>query len=312
MTRFRRTTRASPAPRRFDEAFLRRLERLTLHAERTLRGRPGGEHPSARALPSAEFTQHRAYVPGDDPRYVDWAVYARSDEHFIRLGETPQDVRVHLLLDHSASMAWAGEATALTKLDAAAQLAALLGHVALAAGDMVRVVPVAERAAPPIFGPASGKARSNELLRSLAALGAAHGTTLGAALHDYAIARGDHGGLLVLLSDLWTLEPAALDTALRLLRPPRWQLLILHLLDPAELAPPPLGPIELEDVESGQRVTVTLDAATIGAYALHLQQWQAALRATCARAAATYLPISSDWEIDRVVVPFLQKRRLLR
>lgn len=305
--RLRRGPRRASTPARFDELFYRRLERLTLQAERTLRGRPGGEHPSTRSLPSAEFTQHRPYVTGDDPRYVDWAVYARSDEHFVRLGETPQEVRVHLLIDHSASMAWGWPRT---KLDAACQLAAVLGHIALAAGDVVRAVPVAEVVTPG-FGPATGKARSQALLRFLAALQPARGTALAPALSDYTAAHHGRGGVLVLLSDLWTLEPESLDGLLRRLRPPRWQVLLLHLLDPAEVTPPAVGETELEDLETGQRVMLRLDAATIGAYRAALDVWFAGLESTCRRHGATILRLDTTWALDTVVIPFLTARRVL-
>lgn len=305
--RFRRGARRSSTPARFDDVFYRRLERLTLLAERTLRGRPGGEHLSTRTLPSAEFTQHRPYVAGDDPRYVDWAVYARSDEHFVRLGETPQDVRVHLLVDRSASMAWGWPRT---KLDAACQVAAVLGHIALAAGDVVRVVPVAQRLGPG-FGPASGKARSQALLRFLAALQPARGTALAASLSDYAAARHGHGGLLVLLSDLWTLEAEALDGLLRRGRPPPWQGLVLQMLDPSETTPQPVGETELEDLETGLRVMLRLDPATIAAYQAHLEAWYTDLATTCSRHGATILRLDSTWGLDTVVVPFLTARRVL-
>lgn len=306
--RFRRGPRRASAPARFDEAFYRRLERLTLWAERTLHGRPGGEHESRRALPSAEFTQHRPYVSGDDPRYVDWAVYARSDEHFIRLGETPQEVRVHLLIDHSASMVWGWPRT---KLDSACQVAAVLGHIALAAGDVVRVVPVAQTLSPG-FGPASGKARSHALLRFLAGIQPARGTALPAALSDYAAAHHRHGGVLILLSDLWTLEPAALDRLLHRLRPPRWQVLVLQMLDPAEVVPPPVGESELEDLETGQRVTLRVDAATIAAYQTALEAWSTELITTCTRHGAKALRLDTTWGLDTVVLPFLTARRVLR
>lgn len=301
-------TRRSARTARFDEAFYRRLERLTLHVERTLRGRPGGEHPSTRSLPSAEFTQHRPYAVGDDPRYVDWAVYARSDEHFIRLGETPQEVRVHLLVDHSASMAW-GEPR--TKLDTACQVAAVLGHVALAAGDVLRVAPVAE-ALGGGFGPAAGKGRSRALLRFLASLQAARGTALAGSVGAYAGQHRGHGGLLVLLSDLWTLDADGLARLLRQLRPPRWQVIVLQVLDPLELAPPLLGETELEDLETGQRLTLRMDAATVGAYRTALTAWRDELESVCARHGARLLRLDSTWELDTVVVPFLTSRRVLR
>src|SRR5262245_60116710 len=98
---------ATAAQPLFDEAFLRRLERLSLQAQRTLRGQPsGGEHLSRHQLPATIFNDHRPYSAGDDYRYVDWNAYAHQEEIFVRLGEIEQSIGVHLLLDISRSMAF--------------------------------------------------------------------------------------------------------------------------------------------------------------------------------------------------------------
>lgn len=299
---------SSSSPIRFDENFYRRLDRLTLQVERTLRGRPGGEHPSTWALPSAEFTQHRPYTKGDDPRYVDWAVYARSDQHFIRLGETTQEIRVHLLIDHSASMAWGRP---WTKLDSACQIAAMLGHISLAGGDVLRVAPLTQQIGPG-FGPVTGKARSQALLQYLSKLRPVRGTALAAPLSDYIATQQTKSGLLIVLSDLWTLEVEELDTLLARLRPPRWQVIVFHLLDPAELVPPALGETELEDLETGQRVALRLEPATIAAYQSELQSWFDHLSRTCTRHGATLVRLDTSWTLDTVIIPFLVARRVLQ
>jgi uncharacterized protein (DUF58 family) len=108
----------------FDEAFLRRLERMGLQAQRTLRGHPaGGEHLSLNRLPTAIFSDHRPYSPGDDFRHIDWNAYAHHQEIVVKLGEVEQSVGVHVLLDVSRSMAWGSP----PKLRAAQRLAAALG-----------------------------------------------------------------------------------------------------------------------------------------------------------------------------------------
>jgi hypothetical protein len=118
------------------------------------------------------------------------------------------------------------------------------------------------------------------------------------------------GGLLVICSDL--LAPEGLEEALRNLPPPRWQVLVLHVLDRRELHPELSGPLELVDAETGQRLPLTLDAATIAAYRRNVTAWQEGIADACARRGATYAQILTDWPLERMVVPYLRARRVLR
>ena len=300
----RRRREAAVAPL-FDEAFLRRLERLSLQAQRTLRGTPaGGEHPSRHRLPTTIFSEHRPYSVGDDYRYVDWNAYAHQDQIFVKLGEAEQDVNVHVLLDISRSMAW-GEPP---KLRAAQQLVAALGYLALAHNDRLRVVPFDSTPLRP-FGPAQGKSTLIELFRFVEGLQTGGPTAPARVLNSYAAHHG-RGGLLVLLSDL--LAPEGLEAGLRAVPPPRWQVLVLHLLDPHELRPNMHGPLELEDAETGQRLPLTLDPATLAGYQRNVTAWQERIAETCARRGASYAQVLTSWPLERAVIPYLRTRRILQ
>jgi uncharacterized protein (DUF58 family) len=297
----------------FDEAFLRRLERMGLQAQRTLRGYPaGGEHLSLNRLPTAIFSDHRPYSPGDDFRHIDWNAYAHHQEIVVKLGEVEQSVGVHVLLDVSRSMSCPSSplrgAGDPPKLRAAQRLAAALGYLALAHNDRLSVAPfgVAPLQA---FGPAQGKGRLIELLKFIERLQPDQPTALASALLAYA---RDHerGGLLVICSDL--LSPEGLEQALRALPPPRWQTLVLHLLDQRELRPELAGPVELEDAETGQRLLLTLDAATLAAYRRNITAWQERLAASCVRRGATYARVLAHWPLEQQVVPYLRARRILQ
>ncbi len=296
----------------FDEAFLRRLERMGLQAQRTLRGYPaGGEHLSLNRLPTAIFSDHRPYSPGDDFRHIDWNAYAHHQEIVVKLGEVEQSVDVHVLLDVSRSMAGPAPlsgAAGPPKLRAAQRLAAALGYLALAHNDRLRVVPFG--AGPlPAFGPTQGKGRLIELLKFIERLQPDQPTALARALITYARSH-ERGGLLVICSDL--LAPEGLEQALRALPPPRWQTLVLHLLDQRELRPELAGPIELEDAETGERLPLTLDAATLTAYRRNVSAWQDRLAASCARRGATYTQVLAHWPLEQQVVPYLRARRILQ
>ena len=116
--------------------------------------------------------------------------------------------------------------------------------------------------------------------------------------------------MLVLVSDLLAAE--SLEEGLRALPPPRWQVLVLHILDRRELRPDLSGPLELEDAETGQRLPLTLDAATLSAYRRNIAAWQEGIATICARRGVPYAQVLTEWPLERAVVPYLRARRILR
>ena len=101
------------------EAFLSQLRNLALSSPRRHRGTTTGERRSVKRGRSVEFADYRNYTPGDDPRRVDWNVYARHERAVIKLYEDEEELSVHLLLDQSASMFWQPEDAADTGFSAA-------------------------------------------------------------------------------------------------------------------------------------------------------------------------------------------------
>jgi uncharacterized protein (DUF58 family) len=306
------TQRAAKSPTsraqfKVDEVLLRRLERLNLQSHRSLVGNPNsGEHPSRQQLPTTIFSDHRPYSHGDDYRSIDWNAYARHEQVVVKLGEAEQDINVHLLLDCSRSMAWGQP----SKMVTAQHLLAAIGYIALAHSDRLRITPFGN-AILPGFGPSQGKGRTLDMLRFLAAAQPKEPTALTRPLHAYA-RQHERGGLLVLCSDLLGAPEEVLDEALRAFTPPRWQVLVLHVLDPRELEPDLNGPLELEDAETGQRLPLTLDAETLSAYKRNVTQWQERIAQTCVRRGVTYAQVLTDWPMERSVVPYLRMRRVLQ
>ncbi|MDZ4716895.1 MAG: DUF58 domain-containing protein [Roseiflexaceae bacterium] len=301
---------ARPAERLFDEAFLRRLERLSLQPQRFLRGQPAlGEHLSRRQLPATIFSDHRPYSAGDDYRYIDWNAYAHQEQIFVKLGEIEQNVPIHVLVDVSRSMQWGEWADGQpSKLRTALRLAAALGYLTLSHNDQLIVQPFGDTTLRR-FGPARGKARLAELLRFLESLRSDQPTAIAQVLASHA-AHYQRGGLLVLCSDLLTAE--GLAEGLRMLPPPRWQVLVLHMIDPHELDPPAGETAELVDAETGKRLQVTLDDQTLAVFRRNVASWQAEIRDACGRHGAMYAQLPTTWPFERHVIPYLHARRILR
>lgn len=307
-TTSRRSRSAPAAPAQttlLDEAFLRRLERLSLNASRSLRGGLSGAHPSTRRLPAPTFSDHRSYSPSDDLRYVDWNAYGRQEHLFVKLGETEQDVPVHVLLDRSGSMDYGvGDRH---KLHYGRMLLATLGYLALASGDKLSAGAF-DTSLAPVFGPLQSRAHALPLLRYADTIQPGAGSALGPTLQSYTRARS--GGLIIVISDLWA--AGDIEQVLRTVQPPRWQLLLLHLLHRDELQPPLSGEIELEDSELGERLSLSADPSTLERYRQRLGQWCGAIETAAQRRGASYTRIITDMPLERAVIPYLHERQALQ
>jgi uncharacterized protein (DUF58 family) len=290
-------------PTVFDEAFLRQLERLLLLMRSPVRGGLKGGRRSVKRGQSVEFADYRDYTLGDDLRQLDWNVYARLERLFVKLFIEEEDVTVTLLLDASASMATGSP----SKLVFAKRAAAALGYIGLASEDRIVVGALTGRVARRRAA-LRGSGRVFRLLADLSAVEPADGPTdlLAAARHAAAQLHGR--GVVVLLSDL--LDPFA-DRVVRELAATGSELIVLHVLSPDELDPPFEGDLRLVDTETGDRVDITADLATIDAYKTRLAAWREGFAELAARRRATYVDLASDQNLAELMFAELRRRKVL-
>ena len=229
---------------------------------------------------------------------------ARHDEVFVKVGRVPQAADVSLLLDVSGSMAEPSR-----KRLQAWRLAAALGWLSLAHGDRVRLVPFADSPRDE-WGPASGGRRGASLLAHLERVAPADDarSRAGPAIGRLD-ARSATGGLLVLISDLWLEDD--LELALARVPPPRWEVLVLHVLGATEMEPRLDGRVTLRDRESGREVSVVVDEALRGRYRRSLHARMERIRALVAARGAVYALVPASWSLEQAVIPYLQRRALL-
>ena len=206
------------------------LRGLRIASRRSSALRGGGQHRSRDKGVGLEFSQYRSYEPGDEPRRIDWKLYARSDRFFVREAERDSPLAVWIVLDASASMGQADESRPdWSRLDAARTLAACIAEVALRQGDRVGLVALREDAL--AFVPAAAGRRQRErLLFDLERLRAQGGVVDEARLRPLweRIAADD---LVVVLGDF--LDPATATLAARLAAARR-EVLAMQLLTVAE------------------------------------------------------------------------------
>lgn len=275
-------------------------------------GSGAGPRISPRPGTSAEFSDYRTYVAGDDFRRVDWNAYARLDRLMLRLYLGEEDLSVHLFVDTSASMRWGEPA----KDTAARSIAAALAYVGLSGFDRLGVAGFAGRVTG-LLRPQRGRQSCPRVWGSLRRLGSQGADAGAGAASDFAallpVARSLRPGITVILSDFLTQEDlqASLGTALAALRGARQQVTLLQVLAPQELDPAVSGDVALTDVETGAQVEVTVTPSLIAAYRQALEEHTERLRALARAHQALYLRVRSDEALDLVVVDVFRRIGLL-
>ena len=298
----------------FDEATLRRLNALSLVANKVRTGAMPGDRRTPKKGNSIEFADYRDYVPGDDLRRLDWRVYARLERPYIKLFEDEQDLSVHILIDSSASMNWGEGPT--NKFDYARRVAAALATIGLATGDQITVTmlkygtdPASLRSSGVSYGPVRGRAHQLRFFNFLELQETEGHTALDHALRGYAHNR-TRAGLVFLLSDLFA--PDGFEDGLSQLRARGHQVAVLHTLNPEELDPPLAGDVRLVDVETGDRQSVSLDGGLRGIYRERVNEWRQQIRAYCRNRDMHYIDIDTAEAWDKLVLYRLRRQGLVR
>ncbi|MCS7061481.1 MAG: DUF58 domain-containing protein [Anaerolineae bacterium] len=300
------------------ESFLRSLYGLRLASFQRRPGNVMGERRSVRRGRSIEFADYRTYTPGDDPRRVDWNIYARLERPFVKLYEDEQDLTVHLLLDASPSMHWRDERdiqhnAPSGKWTRATQLAIAIGHIALTSGDRL-IVELSNRER---FGPRQGATATAELmsfiedqsaeLNAQELTGAAGPNRPALSLNSWwkRYALDVQPGICVIISDLF--DPQGCNEGLTALVSARLEVRVLHTLCPAELEPEVVGDVCLKDSESGAAQEVSIDEALLRAYQNRLRAWSNSLNEQCRKRGARYHLTNTGAPIEQVVLRDLRR-----
>lgn len=286
----------------FSPEFLAQLERLSLISRRPVRGGVKGERRSPRRGHSVEFADYRPYGVGDDLRYVDWNIYGRLGRLHVKLFVDEEDLCLHLLVDGSASMGFGHP----TKLDYAARAAAALGFVGLANLERVGAAILREGLAEG-WPPTRGRSHISHLVDFLAGVRPAGRTQLNQALAGYAM-RSREAGVVVVLSDL--LDPGGFEAGVRALLERRFDVHLLHVLDPEELDPPLGGDLRLVDSETGEPRDITVDGDTLRAYRERLHQFLEGVETFCRSQEIGYHRAVTDTPVEAFVIARLRGRLL--
>jgi len=296
-----------PSERLFDEAFLRRLERLALIFRQSANSKMQGERRSNQRGQSVEFSDFRPYALGDDFRRIDWNAYARLERLFIKLFVAEEDATLHILIDNSRSMDWGKP----NKLSYALQTAGALGYIALVGLDRVTAITGANGLdyANSFLPAIRGKQNAIKLFSFLLSITASPGRIEPHGWLSAYAARPANPGVVILISDLLS---DGWESALSLLRSRGHDITLIHLLSPDEAQPDMTGDFRLIDSESQAEIEVTADFETLERYQANLHAWQLGWRQFCRARGMTYQPVQTSTPLEEMLFARLPKQGLLK
>ncbi len=280
-----------------------RLGKLGLVARMAVEGFITGLHKSPHRGVSVEFAEHREYSIGDEIRHIDWKAFGRTDRYMVKQFEQETNLRTHVLLDVSGSMDYASGG--VTKLEYGCFLSAMMAYLMCRQQDMVGFVAFDE-AMRFHMPPGSTPAHLDELFRRLEGITPGKLTRIGGIFHDLA-EQIHRRGLVVVISDLYD-DPKAVMRGLRHFVHKRHQVILFHVMDPAEIELPFNQLLTFVDMEDNSRVQV--DPKMIREqYQQEVEAFTAQYRRDCADSGIEYVLARTDTPYDVMLRGYLARRQ---
>jgi uncharacterized protein (DUF58 family) len=294
----------SKQPHLFDSKFLYQLERLAVLSRQTLAGQMQGDRRSPKRGQSVEFSDFRPYALGDDFRRIDWNAYARLERFFIKLFVEEEDITIHMLIDSSISMDWG----APNKFKYAIRTAAAIGYIALVGLDRLTVTSICNSENNRGFPTSRGKRQAHSLFTFLENLQPDGQGVLLQSLSKYR-SSAPQPGPLILLTDLFDPD---WKQALKVLSFGKYEITLLHILSPEELAPPFSGDLRLLDSESSDDVEITADFDLLQKYKINLLNWRDEIEQFCAKQGIRYIPLDTSIPLQELLFNLLRRQSVLK
>jgi uncharacterized protein (DUF58 family) len=276
-----------------DRELLEKLERLTIHWQKSLPGLVGGHNTSRFAGAGQEFLDHRHFHQGDDLRAVNWRAFLRLEKLFLKMFQLEPRIPVRILLDISKSM----ETGKVTKFDYARKLAAAMCYVGLVRLDSICLQPFSSKLAD-AFVASGGRHRFQPAANFLSAIQPQGKTNFLQVARDF-IANYPQRGLLLVISDF--LDDADCEKPLQYLSDFGHELILLHVWAAEDREPPWEGELELEDAETGQLAELSFDSDARAMYTAAFDEFSQTLRRVALRNDGRYVGLPTDVPVDEAI-----------
>jgi uncharacterized protein (DUF58 family) len=291
-----------PSTLNIDARTLAAIDDLSLLASTVVEGFLAGLHRSPFLGYSTEFSAYRAYTQGDNLRHVDWKVWARSDEFYVKQFEDDTNLRCQIFLDTSASMNFGSGDT--NKFHYGRVLAAVLAEVMVRQHDAPGLILFGENARQAVPTHAS-RHHAEEIFHLLAGAEARGGTRIDERLFRI-VETMTRRGVAVVISDFFTVEEAARQL-LRQLQSQHQEIIVFHLLAPEELDLPYEGESIFEDLESAEQIPVHTDDFR-KEYQRRLKTFCDGLKRECIDLEIDYQLLRTDAPLDAALTEYLERR----
>jgi uncharacterized protein (DUF58 family) len=278
------------------------ISNLELRAKTAVEGFLSGLHKSPHRGFSVEFTDYRHYQPGDDIRHVDWKIYARSGEYFIKQYRDETNVRCHIMLDCSASMGYGSDA--MTKLEYGRTLASALSYFMFNQKDAVGLT-VFDDKVRNYLPSRYRRGHLMQILRTLAQVNPGQGTQLARPISDLAFGL-NRKGMTIVISDLLD-EETAVVKGLQHLRFKGNDVIVFHIMDDAELTFPFDRISEFEDLESHETVAIVPQSMR-EIYLEELERFCGFYRQQCRASGIDYHLLNTAEPLDIALSAYLSRR----
>ena len=283
---------------------INQIKRLDLRAQFVVKGFLQGLHASPFHGFSVEFSEHRKYTSGDDPKDIDWLVYAKTDKYYVKKFEAETNITGYLAMDLSRSMGYTYRQD-LTKFDYAICLAAALCYLMIHQQDPCGLITFDEHVRD-VLKPKSKRTQLGNLLAHLANLQPTGQTDIARSLTQIA-AMLRHRSLVMIFSDLLT-DTVPVIQSLRQLRHGGHDVILFHILDEAEVKFPFEGLVELEEPESQDKIEVDANSYRED-YLAEIGSFREDYRRECFQSGIDYVPLDTSMQFDRALMEYLLSRR---
>jgi uncharacterized protein (DUF58 family) len=286
-----------------DPQTLASLQGLDFQARLVVEGYVAGMHPSPYHGFSVEFAEHREYVAGDDIRHVDWKVWSKTDKLYLKQYEEETNLLLYLLLDTSESMSYASGSN-VSKLQYAQFVVSSLAYMVLQQQDSVGLA-LFDDAVRRYLKPAGNPSHLKELIHYLDVTPAREKSDLGTVFHDLA-ERFKKRGVVAVFSDFFD-DPARIVSGLKHFRHRRHEVIVFHILDPAEVEFPFRDPTLFKGME-GMPEILTDPHALRASYQAELKAFLDELRTQCRSSNIDYVALRTDQSLDVPLSSYLASR----
>jgi uncharacterized protein (DUF58 family) len=282
---------------------INQIKRLDLRAQFVVKGFLQGLHASPFHGFSVEFSEHRRYSHGDDPKDIDWLVFAKTDKYYVKKFEAETNITGYLCMDLSQSMGFTHRQE-LTKFDYAICLAASLCYLMVHQQDPVGLVTF-DKHIRDVIPPKSKRTQLGNILAHLANLKPTGPTDIAKSVIQIASLLR-HKSLVMIFSDLLA-EPGPVFQSLRRLRHRGHDVILFHILDEAEVSFPYEGMIEFEDPETLEKVVV--DATSYRQdYQSEIEGFRGLYKEECFQTGVDYVPLDTSMQFDKALLEYLVSR----